>query len=165
MNVGGSYMKGKVEVVSWIRTHFPRSSSVLDVGPGGGIWHQLLPEFHMDAVEIFKPTADMIRNRYRTVICADIADVSYDYDLVIFGDVIEHMTVEKAQKVLAYAKEHSKDIIVAVPWQYKQGPCYGNQWEEHIQDDLTPEIFEERYPGMVPIWTSEDYAYYHRGDV
>lgn len=164
INAGGSFTKGKEAVVAWIREHFPRESSVLDVGAGGGIWHQLLPEYRMDAVEIFRPTAEQLCGMYNTVICADIADVSYDYDLVIFGDVIEHMSVEKAQKVLAYAREHSKDFVVAVPWLYEQGVCYGNQWEIHIQDDLTPEIFDERYPGMEPIWAAEDYAYYHRGD-
>lgn len=159
---GGSYIDGKEEVCSWIREHYP-DAVILDVGPGSGTWRDLLPEYKMDAVEIYAPTAEEIRHKYDAVICADIADVSYDYDLVIFGDVIEHMTVEKAQKVLAYARKHSKDFIVAVPWKYKQGICYGNQWEIHIQDDLTPEIFAERYPGLEQLWANERYAYYHDG--
>lgn len=159
---GGSYNDGKEEVCAWIRANF-QGASILDVGPGSGTWRDLLPEYRMDAVEIFAPTVEEIKGKYDAVICADIADVSYDYDLVIFGDVIEHMTVEKAQKVIEYARQHSRDFIIAVPWRYKQGPCYGNRWEIHIQDDLTPEIFEERYPGMIQLWANERYAYYHDG--
>ena len=159
---GGSYNDGKKEVCAWIRDNFPRAR-ILDVGPGSGTWRDLLPEHRMDAVEIFAPTVEEIKGKYDAVICADIADVSYDYDLVIFGDVIEHMTVEKAQKVIEYARQHSRDFIIAVPWRYKQGVCYGNQWEVHIQDDLTPEIFAERYPGMIQLWANERYAYYHDG--
>lgn len=163
VTIGYSWNEGKDEICSWIRSRFGQDAVILDVGPGGGTWKKLLPEYTMDAVEIFPETAMEIAGLYRGVMCADIADVNYEwYDLVIFGDVIEHMTVEKAQAVLEYAKSHCRDCIVAVPWELEQGPMYGNQWEEHIQDDLTPELFDERYPGFEPLHLSDRYGYYHR---
>lgn len=83
----------------------------------------------------------------------------------IFGDVLEHMTVEEAQKVIAYAKEHCNQMLIAVPFLWEQGAIRGNPNEVHIQPDLTPELFNERYPGFKPIFMSAKYAYYVRDDV
>ena len=119
----------------------------------------------MDACEIFEPNVKIfgLKGKYRSVEVCDIADLKYEwYDLVIFGDVLEHMTVEKAQEVLAYARAHSKDQLIAVPWKLKQGAVDGNEYERHIQDDLTEEIFAERYEGYEPIWVNHLYGYYHR---
>ena len=91
-----------------------------------------------------------------------IADHVYSqYDLIIFGDVIEHMPIETAQNVLEYAFNRCKNMIIAVPFRYKQDAVRGNEWERHIQDDLTPELFDERYPGFrILCRPSENYAYY-----
>lgn len=163
---GSSFTAGKIEACEFIREHFPPESSILDVGPGCGTWRDILPEYsNMDAVEIFPATAAEIQGKYRSVICADIADVEYEwYDLIIFGDVLEHMSVEDAQKMLEYARPRCEDMIIAVPFQYQQGECYGNPWERHIQDDLTLELFYERYPGFESIYLTDNYAYFHRSD-
>lgn len=163
----GSYDAGKPEVVAWIRQNFPPESSILDVGACDGRWKGLLPEyFCMDAVEIFTPNAWQIKPLYREVFNIDIRQFKYEpYDLIIFGDVIEHMPVEDAQAVLRYAAERCRDMIVAVPWQYKQDEMYGNPWEKHIQDDLTPELFSERYPGFEELVSLPGYCYYHKREV
>lgn len=161
-----SYSIGKTEVAAWIRENFP-SGTILDVGACDGYWRQLLPEYTMDAVEIFAPNAEKLTG-YRKVICADVCDIEMDdYDLIIFGDVIEHMTVERAQDVLARAWHHCRDMIVAVPYMYIQDAMYGNQWERHIQDDLTAELFNERYPGfdVLFMFNSHQYCYYHKGGI
>ena len=156
-----SYPYGKTEVATWIRQSFP-DAVILDVGAGEGTWHELLPEYVMDAVEIWEPVAAALEG-YRNVIVKDIISYRYrrDYDLIIFGDVLEHMSVSDAQKVIEYAKGHAKDILIAVPWLYEQGAVDGNRWQRHIQDDLTPELFAERYPGFEVLWSNELYAYYH----
>ena len=164
----GSIDSGKAEVIAWVKKNFPRGCSCLDVGPCDGKWFDLLGDYlKMDAVEIFEPNIEKhnLRNKYRTILCGDIADATYNwYDLIIFGDVIEHMTVEKAQKVLSYAKPRCLNMIIAVPYLYPQDEIDGNPWERHIQDDLTPEVFNRRYPGFEIISRpTHGYAYYAKG--
>lgn len=155
---------GKDWVCAWIRANFPQDAKILDVGACDGKWKKLLPEYTMDAVEAFPPNCERIKTLYRVVYCADVAELEYDdYDLIIFGDVIEHMSVETAQKVLSYADKKCGDMIVAVPYLYKQGPLYGNPWEVHVQDDLTAENFAERYPKLAVLYdTRQNYCFYHR---
>jgi len=160
-----SYGYGKREVCGWVLSTFPGDAEILDVGACDGNWRRLLPEFpKMDAVEAFWPNALRLEG-YRQVFTADIRKFEYDwYDLIIFGDVIEHLTVRQAQKVLEYARPRCRDLIIAVPFLYKQGEIYGNPYERHVQDDLTPELFEERYPGFeVLLRAADDYCYYHKG--
>lgn len=156
---------GKREICEYIKGHFPKGSTCLDVGACDGKWSDLLGDYlTMDAVEIFEPNVSFhnLRQKYRQVWCRDILDVEYDfYDLIIFGDVIEHMTTYKAQKVLEYARTRCKDMIIGVPYQYKQGVLYGNPHEVHLQDDLTEALFRVRYPGYELLCAQGNYAYWH----
>lgn len=161
-----SYDKGKEDVVRWIKANFEPGSTILDVGACDGKWAELLEDcrFIMDAVEVYQPYIEWynLPEKYRSVYNLEAKHFPYlHYDLVLFGDVIEHMTVDDARICLDWAKEHSVDHMVAVPWLYSQGEYDGNKWQEHIQDDLTPEIFDERYPGYEPIVIFDDYAYFH----
>lgn len=160
-----SYDQGKDQMSWWVKGKFSKGDTCLDVGACDGNWYNRLHDYLvMDAVEIFQPNIDYhkLNEKYRNVWCIDIADFEYEwYDLIIFGDVIEHMTVEQAQKVIEYAKPRCKDMIIAVPFLYRQGAMYGNQWEEHIQEDLTPELFDRRYPGFqIMNRPVPNYAYY-----
>lgn len=162
----GSYNYGKLEIIKWAQMTFPNGSTCLDVGACDGKWFDFFcNDFKMDAVEIFKPNIinHRLEQKYNFVFHGDINDYLYDwYDLIIFGDVIEHMTVDKAQRVLDYAWHRCRDMIVAVPYLYTQPPIYGNPWEEHIQNDLTHEIFTQRYKGFTPLWKNVEYGYYHK---
>jgi len=159
---------GKQEIVSWIKEHFPEGSTVLDVGACDGKWAKLLTGYTIDAVEIFEPNIRVhnLKYKYRNVYNCNILDYKYDYyDLIIFGDVIEHMQVWEAQVVLDYAKERCKDIIVGVPFLYPQDEIYGNPYERHIQDDLTEVKFYERYKGFeLLLKPRHNYAYYKKGE-
>lgn len=162
----GSYGIGKPEVCAWIRENFHMNATVLDVGACDGIWQEMLPEYDMDAVEAFGPNAERLtqQGKYINVYQTDVKDFEYDwYDLIIFGDVIEHMNVETAQKVLAYAHHRCRDMIIAVPFLYEQGPIYGNPYEEHLQPELTAELFAQRYPAYEPlVHPVPNYCYYHK---
>ena len=159
--------KGKPETIAWIKDHFPKRATALDVGPCDGKWSNLLEGYlTIDAVEIYSP--NIIRHRlaekYRHVFNADVRGFQFEhYDLIIFGDVLEHMSVEDAQKVLAYAWDRCTDLIVAVPFQWVNRSHYGNPYEVHIQDDLTPENVLERYPKLKPLFIFERYGYYTKG--
>lgn len=162
-----SYDFGKNLIEHWVKDHFPKGATALDVGACDGKWYGLLGDYLvMDACEVWQ--ANIVKHhlarKYNKVYWGDIAFMEYKhYDLIIFGDVIEHMSIIKAQKVLDYAKERCDDLIIAVPYEYPQGEIYGNPYEIHVQDDLTPEIFDSRYPGYEVLWANDEYAYYHKG--
>lgn len=160
----GSYSKGKEEAVCWIKEHFNKGIKCLDVGACNGKWFDLLWDYMvLDGVEVWQPYINKYNlvAKYRRLFEVDIREFEYEwYDLIIFGDIIEHLSVEEAQKVIEYARPRCQNMIVAVPFKYKQGEKNGNPYEVHIQDDLTPELFNERYQGFVPIYMSDDYAYY-----
>ena len=160
-----SYDYGKAEVCDWVRRIFRQDATILDVGPSHGRWRKLLPEYpNMDAVEVFKPNFDLLQG-YRQKFLSDIFGFQYEhYDLIIFGDVIEHMHVEQAQTVLEYAWQRCKDMIISVPFLYPQGAEYGNPYEVHVQDDLTAELFAQRYPKYDVLCNpGHNYCYYHKG--
>ena len=151
-----SYKSGKKEVNEFIRRTCAKNSRVLDVGPGSGTYHTLLGDhFHsMDACEIYAPYIKRFKltEKYKTVHNKSVTafDNFDEYDLVIFGDILEHLTIEDTQTVLGKAK-NVKQLLIAVPFEYEQGASHGNDAEEHVQDDLTHENFMQRYPGFEPL--------------
>lgn len=159
-----SYDVGKNEIVNWIRRNFVSDIRILDVGACDGKWQKLLPEYTMDAVEVWEPYCGELKSIYKEVFNVDIIDFQYRfYDLIIFGDVIEHMTVEEAKKVLDYAYCRCDDMVVAVPFLYPQGEWQGNPYQAHKQPELTAELFDERYKGFEVLYdTGDNYCYYHK---
>lgn len=160
-----SYPYFKKEVKSWIYKEFDKESKILDVGPGSGTYWSLLHEKfeNIDGVEIFAPNIEkfQLKNKYKNIFNCDIKDFKYTYyDLIIFGDVLEHLTIEEAQKVLDYAYTRCWNLIVAVPYMYEQGICEGNIYEIHKQPDLTPENVLERYPKLKLLYGDDIYGYY-----
>ena len=177
----GSYNYGKIDVLNVIMDQAaqkgPEQLRILDVGTCDGKWSEILnlgfavrdlPEPIIDGCEAFKPNAAFCLNKYRNMFVGPICDYHYspgDYDLVLFGDVIEHMDVKTARTVLEYAIARVEEVIVGVPYLYEQDAIYGNPFEVHIQPDLTEQIFEERYGdlGLVRfLHPADDYAYYKK---
>lgn len=160
-----SYEYYKEEVKDCLIAWFSPYVKVLDVGAGEGTYYNLLKEYfeNIDAVEVFKPNVEKydLKNKYKQVFNEDIRDFKYEYyDLIIFGDVLEHMSTEDAKKVLKYALERSEMVLVAVPYCYKQGIEEENEYEIHVQDDLTKENMLERYPELGLLIGNEEYGYY-----
>ena len=165
-----SFDKGKQEAVNWIYGRFdPYTDTILDVGAGNGKWYDLLGKhFTMDALEAWYETIaiNSLDKKYRTVYLGRIQDATLSasnlpaYDLIIFGDVIEHLSVEDAQKVLSYLYPVCRDMLIAVPFKYEQDEIDGNPYEKHLQPDLTHELFMQRYKGFKPLILFPDYGYY-----
>lgn len=159
-----SYHMFKDDIKKWIYKNFDENIKILDVGSGCGTYYNLLHEKYknIDSVEIYEPNIINynLKEKYSNVYNKNIIDFEYEYyDLIIFGDIIEHLTIEDAQKVLNYAYNRCNNFIVAVPYCYKQNGNE-NKWEEHIQDDLTKENIIERYPYLKLIYGDEKYGYY-----
>lgn len=109
--------------VTYAGTIKPTPRKILDVGPGHGkhgvLLHEYLapmPEVH--AVEMWPPYVyDFnLKGIYDHVIIDDVCNLSQEqldeYDLVVMGDVIEHIEKDKALDLLSRIKGW---VIIATP--------------------------------------------------
>ena len=116
-------------------------ATVLDIGPGAGKWGKLLRETGrpfeaIDCIEVWAPYVDQfgLKDIYDTVMVADAAIVlpPHEYDLVIFGDVVEHMTADRAKAMVD--RLVTKAGIIALPIvESIQGEWEGNPYEAHVE--------------------------------
>lgn len=160
-----SHLIYKKEITNYLKEKFSKDATILDVGAGEGTYLNYLQDYftNIEAVEVFKPNIDnfKLEEKYNKVYNINIKDFKYDfYDIIIFGDVIEHLEVNEAQEVLKYALNRCKEMIVAVPYLNPQGIEEDNVYEIHKQDDLTDEIMKERYPYLKCVFKTDFYGYY-----
>lgn len=139
-------------VQSLVRGRFnPKKTKILDVGAGWGKYKLLLPEYKMDACEIWEPyvSQENLSSLYDTVFISDICDLVIDhYDAIIFGDVFEHIDKDDASDLLARIRDLSEEVYIVVPYLYHQGVVDDNPYEVHLQPDLTPHVMKQRYPEL-----------------
>ena len=164
--MGMSYPEGKSEIVQLL-CNLSSRNHLLDVGCGDGIWSDLLKSHFsiLDGVEICAYNVERFNliSKYNTLYVQDVRTFTPEkhYDVILLMDVIEHLSVEDAQKVINVLLQYSLLLVAAVPFHYAQGALYGNEAEIHLQDDLTNEIFLERYPLFAPFKLyGEKYGYY-----
>lgn len=134
--------EGKRWVVDTVGGIYPAPTSVLDVGPGSGTYAKLLrpvlPAARFDAVEVHEPYVEEfgLADLYDQVTVADIRDWSWaqPYDLVVLGDVLEHLTFVQAVRVWNAARRTSRSLVVSLPtsqrW-WHQDAEHGNAHEAH----------------------------------
>ena len=116
--------------------------TIIDVGAGAGTYAKLLKPFieaHYAGVEIYQKNVDQynLHELYDTMVVGDVRELeSLQADLIIFGDVLEHMTEEEAVKVWDVASKGCKYAILSIPIiHYPQGEVDGNVHETHVVDD------------------------------
>lgn len=115
----GSSTKGKNIIQDWFN-NLP-IQAVMDVGPGWGTYSTLLrdPQQLWHAVEIHAPYVEQFQlaNLYDEIFIADIRDFvpARRYDVIICGDILEHMANEEAVKVLDKLFNFADHIIVSLP--------------------------------------------------
>ena len=157
----------KTQTIEYIEKNINKSTNILDIGAGIGTYADLLKPLGyngIDAIEVFEPYIDSyeLRSKYRSVFCQDIIKSELfldDYNLANLGDIIEHMTYADSLMVLEKLS-HVKDIIIAVPFQANQDAVGGNQYERHIQNDLTNSKFLSIYPDFELFCLRYDYGVY-----
>lgn len=127
--------------------------SVLDVGVGFGRWGILMREFleiwddsnykgewkrTIDGVEIFPGyIKDYHKYFYSNIYLEDalsfLKQCETKYDLINFGDVIEHFPKTDGEKLIELALEKGKYILITIPIgkHWKQDGTKDNPHEEH----------------------------------
>ena len=161
-----SYSQFKSEIKDFIYKKYPKDSKILDIGAGCGPYAQLLPDYkNIDAVEIFEPYIIQynLKSLYKNVFYINILDFDFEYyDLIIMGDVMEHLTTEDALKLFNKIFNKCNDIIVVVPYLYVQDAVNGNDYEEHKQNDLTKDIMKNRYSMLSMKWSDDKIGVYFK---
>jgi len=142
----------------------------LDVGPGAGKWqikiNQRFNNAKIEGCEIFPKYVEKhnLREKYNKIHISNILDFEWEneyYNVVILGDILEHLTIEDANKLLNKCKSKGALTIVQVPWA-SSGDSYGeNEYKECVQKDLSPQVMSSRYPSLEYITCNElSGAYY-----
>ena len=151
-------------IIKTVMSTNPRS--VLDVGIGFGKWGHLFREYldvyhgrvfkedwlvNIEGVEIFRPYIEKqpwLSPIYDKIYCADIWDFlvrrsPVSYDIIMAGDVIEHLPKPMAQDVLVELHRISnKSLVLSIP--------LGKEW---LGNKVVAGNGNERH---LSAWTKED---------
>ncbi|WP_329472737.1 class I SAM-dependent methyltransferase [Streptomyces sp. NBC_01723] len=138
--------EGKDWSLDWFRYHLP--NTVTDVGPGEGTYARLFRPVHegvwWTGIEIFKPNVSKYKLRstktrrmYDEIHIEDVReseDHLFHRDLVLYGDVLEHLPREDAVALLERTVAAGAwNILVSVPIvDSPQGEVDGNPHEAHL---------------------------------
>jgi len=123
-------------------------STVLDVGAGQGVYLDLIrrdlgKNVKVVAVEVWQPYIDQfnLNARYNKVISDDIRNIEdFEYDLVIFGDILEHMSEKEALEIWDKVSNQAKYAIISIPIvHYHQDAINDNPYEIHVEEDWNTE--------------------------
>jgi 2-polyprenyl-3-methyl-5-hydroxy-6-metoxy-1,4-benzoquinol methylase len=160
------------ENAPWSLDHIIRSNAqtILDVGAGKGTYASELRAIgydgHITASEIWPAYVELfaLRDLYDAVYVEDVRQRNtFNYDLVIMGDVLEHMTKDDATNVWGKVRTQAHHALIAIPIvHYPQGEEYGNPFEAHVKDDWTHEEVLDTFPGItahvIGQWTGAYWA-------
>lgn len=121
---------------------------ILDVGVGCGTYAHLLGGVaNLDAIEVWRPYVQQydLDRLYDAVYVGDVRDIAksndwnLSYDLIIFGDVMEHMTLDEAKAVWGWAHRVAVYGLISVPVVHWPQEGTENPYEAHVQEHLTVE--------------------------
>lgn len=146
--------------------------SIVDVGAGSGTYKKLMAtdlpdDVEWTGIEVWEPniTEFNLNDLYDGVIAQDVRKFNFENlanrDLVLFGDILEHMTKEEAIAVTDNCLEHCKSLMISIPIvHYPQGAEHGNPYEEHIKDDWSHEEVLKTFPDTVAFLTHDHIGVY-----
>jgi Methyltransferase domain len=128
---------------------------IIDVGCGDGsaqvFYGAHAPLASWTGIEVWGPYEERfgLRERYDKLIIADAREVPFQpCDLMIFGDVLEHMPEEDAIALWNRARESARYLVVGIPIvPMPQEAWEGNEHEAHVSD-WTYEKVLTTFPGI-----------------
>ena len=141
---------------------------VLDIGPGVGTYAKLLrgPAVgRIIGLEVHEPYVHTYRLReyYDEIVVGDARAVAFpEVDVVILGDVAEHMSEPEAlalwDKSVAAAR---RAVYLSIPIvHYPQGEIEGNHHEVHVVDDWDHDRVLAAFSGITSWWKGTEVGVY-----
>ena len=135
-----------------------KPTTVLDVGAGQGVFLDLIIQglgagVIVNAVEVWQPYIDQfdLENRYDKLFAMDVKNMTnFAYDLVILGDVLEHMSEQSAVELWDRISQQAKYAIISIPIiHYHQDAINGNPYEIHVEEDWNTERVLSTFKGII----------------
>ena len=135
-----------------------KPTTVLDVGAGQGVYLDLIRQglgagVIVNAVEVWQPYIDQfdLENRYNKLFAMDVKNMTnFAYDLVILGDVLEHMSEQSAVELWDRISQQAKYAIISIPIiHYHQDAINGNPYEIHVEEDWNTERVLSTFKGII----------------
>ena len=135
-----------------------KPTTVLDVGAGQGVYLDLIRQglgagVIVNAVEVWQPYIDQfdLENRYDKLFAMDVKNMTnFAYDLVILGDVLEHMSEQSAVELWDRISQQAKYAIISIPIiHYHQDAINGNPYEIHVEEDWNTERVLSTFKGII----------------
>jgi hypothetical protein len=133
-------------------------TTVLDVGAGQGTYLNLIRDglgsgVIVNAVEVWQPYIDQfdLVNRYDKLFAMDVREMTnFKYDLVILGDILEHMSESQAIDLWSRISKEARYAIISIPIvHYHQDAINGNPYEIHVEEDWTVEKVLEKFSHII----------------
>jgi len=132
---------------------------LVDIGPGLGAYARafrpLTGTAKWTAVEAWAPYVDSynLKEYYDEAIIADVRYLDFTklgpVDIMLFGDVLEHMSAGDAMDVLESASHQARFLVISIPiGHWPQDEIDGNPFEAHVEDDLSAEKAQAMVPGL-----------------
>ena len=142
-----------------------RYLNVIDVGAGAGLYEDYMRRWgfrssiNLAGIEVWPEYIKEfnLEERYDEIICEEAQIFDFNWykkineciDLVIFGDVLEHMSVADAVNIWNEAGEFSYHRLLAIPTvYYPQGHIHNNPYEVHVKEDWTHEEVLDTFKGI-----------------
>jgi len=116
-------------------------ANVIDVGAGEGKWGKLLKGKvkQIDGVEVWEPYIKKygLIQYYDNLFNINMMDIDYDkmkYEIMILGDVLEHLKYNDAITFMTTAQKYIDNIFLIIPISLcvQNGSYYGNPYESHL---------------------------------
>jgi phospholipid N-methyltransferase len=152
---GNSMPEGKPYAVQRILEISPLT--VLDVGAGRGayatILNAYLPNTIFDAVEVWTPYIEQfnLKNKYSNIFNVDARNhKNFNYDLVIFGDILEHMPMSDSIDLWNFASKQARFMLISIPIIHMpQDEIDGNPYEIHEEEDWSTDLVLKKFKNIV----------------
>jgi 2-polyprenyl-3-methyl-5-hydroxy-6-metoxy-1,4-benzoquinol methylase len=160
--MGTSLASGKDQILEWFLKNEQNINTVVDIGAGSGTYIGLIKESNQCCnnanwigIEAWQPYIQKfnLEDRYNKILNQDVRTIDWTQlgpDVVIAGDVLEHMSKQDAIVLVDQILKVSKTLIISIPIRHMpQDAINGNPFEIHVKDDWSHDEVMHTWPQYI----------------